>query len=459
MENKTTKEIWLGFIPFLFNLFLLMFILMLSSPALPYITNEFQLTIAQAPWQNTLYTMAAAILSPLLGWIGDKYGQKKQVAIGLTVFIIGNLFCAVSPNFVVFCLGRFLAGFGPAAIMPAAMGYIVNQFPAEKTVSAFAVVNAFSVLGCAVGPTAAGVLINYVSWRQMFFVSSLVMIAGMVITLICVKDHKGEASDSKLDAVGMATLFISMASMLSLLTLSSQLGWLSPAILGLLAVFAVTFILFYRHEKSTDQKLIDVSLLTNRRFMLPSLLQFIQCGISGFVSCAIVYYMTLGLGLGSSVSGLWMSLYSLIAFPLSFIVGKVSQRFKARSICMVCVAAYAVSILVFCVSSPSMPLVFLFASAVVISAANAFVPSVCNAVALEGIPAEQSGAASGTVQMIMNLGSPVVIAVIVPYMSIIGAKDGVPDYLVSFPAVSRIMLILVAIAVALVLAFPKTEKK
>ena len=112
-----TKTPWGKFSVYLTNICLMMVILMVSSPALPYITSEFGVTAAMAPWQNTLYTMSGAILSPVMGWIGDTKGAKKQMLSGIIIFIVGNLLCAVSPNFLVFCIGRFFAGFGLAAVI------------------------------------------------------------------------------------------------------------------------------------------------------------------------------------------------------------------------------------------------------------------------------------------------------------------------------------------------------
>ncbi len=470
---------WIGLLPFFINITLIMIILMVSSPALPYITNDYGLTAAQVPWQNTLYTMSAAILAPLMGWVGDTKGLKKQMISGILIFVAGNVLCALSPNFVLFCIGRFLTGFGTAAVVPATMNYIVNYLPKTKHVTAFAIMGACMALGSGVGPSIAGFLLTIMTWQSMFLYSSFAMLLGLILVFIGVPsatpnpspnpapntspnptpnaspDPTPNATKQKLDGFGMITLFIGMGALLSLLTLSSQLGWGSPIVLGLLALTIIMLVLFYRHETKADSKLIDVSLLRSRHFMVPSMLQFIQVGITGYLATAIAYYFSVGRGLPATYSGLWMSLFFIITFPFSFLVGKLNKKISSQALVFFAVLLWAAAIAIFSFTTPTTPLALLFIAAALPGIANAFIPGICNAVALQVIPPEQSGAASGTIQMLMNLGSPVIMAIVIPYLSLIGSSEGVPNYLVSFPIVSRYMFVVIALALLLVILFPK----
>lgn len=124
MEVEKKRSEWVGFLPFLLSNTLITLLSMITSVGTPLITDTFGLTSQQAPWIITLNTMSAAILAPLLGWVGDKKGVKVQLSTGIIFTVIAHFICAFAPNFALFCVGRFLAGIGLAAAYPSCMNYI-----------------------------------------------------------------------------------------------------------------------------------------------------------------------------------------------------------------------------------------------------------------------------------------------------------------------------------------------
>lgn len=455
MERKNNP--WLGFIPYLFSLFVVMMLVMVSSPTLPMIMSDYGLSAAELPWQNTMYTLGAAVLAPVLGWFGDVRGMKKTMVLGLIFFAFGLALCGIGPSYTIFCVGSIMRGFATAAVIPATMFYIATNFPQEKSVGAYAMITVASSLGCAIGPAVAGVLVTMMSWRTLFLASAAVAAVCVLVVLVGVKKLPAVAPDKKLDSIGSILLFVFFGAFLSALTLSSTMGWSSIAVLVLLALSVASFILFYKHEKKSEVCLVNVELFKNRGFIMPTLIYCLQNCLSAFVITGASYFITAGMGLEASVTGVWMLVQYLLAFVFGLFAGKVSALFSERILMYFCIVCWGAGLGICCIMNGGSPVYLLFIMAALFAAGNAFMPGLTQAIALRHVDPSETAMASGTITMVNQAGAPIITALVIPYLSIIGAENGIPNYGVSFGKTSMLMLIVVGFAVLLAILTPVKE--
>lgn len=458
MEVEKKRSEWVGFLPFLLSNTLITLLSMITSVGTPLITDTFGLTSQQAPWIITLNTMSAAILAPLLGWVGDKKGVKVQLSTGIIFTVIAHFICAFAPNFALFCVGRFLAGIGLAAAYPSCMNYISTYFPNEKKVGAFAIMGACTSFGSGFGPMIVGVCLSVCTWRQLFLYSEVICLALLAMVLLTKVPTGTNGEIRRLDGFGMITLFIGIGALLSLLTLSQQLGWTHPLNLVLMLLSIVFLFLFVWHESGCDHALIDVSLFRTKRFVIPAMIGLFCYAIKAYCCTAIPYYFTSGLGLDSSMTGNWLAVFFVSAFPLSFLVGKLNRRFDTQKLAICGALAWCIGMLIFVLATPAMPMWIMFAAAVIPSIGIALLAGMPNACALRGMPPERSGSTSSTLSLMSNLGSSLVSALVIPYLSVFGrAADGTSNYVASFPKVAMIMLALMLGCLVLTFFFPKDK--
>ena len=451
------KKLWLHFLPVLTAAVVITLLSMITSVGIPYITDSFGLTSRQAPWINTAGTMASAVLAPLLGWTGDRCGIRAQLLIGIFCAVVSNLICAFTGTFLLFCFGRFLGGIGLAAALPAAMKYISLQFPEEKKVGGFAVLAACICLGSGLGPAVVGLALSKIAWRSLFLLSEIPLALLGLCVWLTVSGPYGEPRRSKPDAAGMTLLFFGVGALLALLTLTTQYSWNGILLPALLAVSLICLVCFYRREKKTAEPVLDVSLLINRRFIIPALTGFFIYGVKCYCCTAVPYYFTQGLHLPSTVSGSWLTVYFLSGFPLSLGLNRLNRRFTTRALAVFGAATWLVSMGMLVLSSADTPLWVFFLSAVISSVGIAILGGMPNACALKTVPAERSGAASGAISTISNLGAAMISAVLIPLLSVIDSRDGVPDYAASFPKTSLIMLGILAVCFFLSFFFPANK--
>lgn len=444
--------------PYLFTLFVVMLLVMVASPTLPLIMSDYGLSAAELPWQNTMYTLGAAVLAPVLGWYGDVRGMKKTMVLGLIIFALGLALCGIGSSYILFCVGSVMRGFATAAIIPATMFYIATSFPQEKSTGVYAMITVASSLGCAIGPAIAGILVTMMSWRTLFLVSALVAAICVLVVLIGVKKSPAVAPNKKLDGMGSVLLFVFFGVFLSALTLSSTMGWGSSIVLCLLAFSVVSFILFYKHEKMSDVCLVNVDLFKKRGFTMPTLIYCLQNCLSAFVITAASYFITAGMGLEASLTGVWMLVQYLLAFIFGLFAGKISTLVSERILMFFCIACWGAGLGICCMMDGRSPVYLLFVMAALFAAGNAYMPGVVQAIALRNVDPSETAMASGTITMVNQAGAPIVTALVIPYLSIIGAENGIPNYGVSFSKTSLMMIAVVGLALLFAMLTPAKSK-
>lgn len=461
--NQTSsgqKNPWLGVLPLYITAAVMMLSLMIATPVMPFITNEFGLTATATVWNTTLYTISAAILAPLIGWLSDVKGLKFSIIVSLGLYTVATFASGIAPNFTFFLVCRFFQGFGTAALIPGIMTYVNLYFPKASRVSALAVMTACTNIGNGIGPLVSGSLTTIFTWRQLFLGAGVLMAVVLVIDILVVKLPAPSADAKKSpDFAGMVTLIIGVSSLVICLSMTSTIPWGSIGNIALLVVSILFLVIFYFHEKKSDKNLMDVSLLSNKGFMLPTLLRIGQIAIQTFVGTAMAYFILMGLGYSSTISGAWATTYFLLVFPFSFLVGKVNKKVKSKYMVIFGILTWAAGLLTLSVATPDLPLIALFIAAAVMALGNAIIPPVTSATSLSHAPAEKSGSASGTIMLLSNLASPIVSAIVIPYLSIVGAKDGMPNYAVSIPFMSKIMLGFCAVILLIAFIYPKNKQE
>src|SRR6187551_279099 len=137
--------------------------------ALPSISKTLTATASDLQWIVDSYVLVFAALLLTVGGLGDRYGRKKSLQIGLVLFGIGSLGAGLSPNTNTLIATRAFLGMAGAAILPATLSIISATFPATERPRAIALWAAVFGLGVGVGPLIGGALLQHFEWNAVFF--------------------------------------------------------------------------------------------------------------------------------------------------------------------------------------------------------------------------------------------------------------------------------------------------
>lgn len=282
-------------------------------------------------WLVTAYMLTSTATVPIYGKLADLIGRKLTFTIGATIFVLGSALCGLSQTMTQLIVFRAVQGLGAGAIIPTVQTIIGDIFtPAERARMQgwFSAVWGFSSL---VGPLAGGLIVDYASWRWLFYIN---LPLGM-IALLMIWRHLEEKVERRqgvqVDYLGSITLTLGITSLLLLLlTGGTEYPWASPQAVGLGLAAAVLLAVFIWQERRAPDPMLPLDLFKDPQIAIPVLAGFMVGGVMYGVTVYLPIWAQGVQGFSATRSGaslLWMS----IAWSLSsFVGGRLIMRMGIR---------------------------------------------------------------------------------------------------------------------------------
>ena len=219
-------------------------------------------TVGTIQWVSTAYLLALAVAIPVTGWAEARWGGKRAWTAALLIFVVGSVLCAASWNDASLIGFRALQGFGAGLIFPLMQTLAVRAAGGRASSNLIATISLPLALGPILGPVLGGLILNWLSWRWLFFINVPVIAVGLVLAhrfLPADRPAHG-APRARLDLTGLVLLAAALAGILLGLSNLSQDGGIGhPSVLGpllaglvLLAVFAAWAL--RRREQQADRR-------------------------------------------------------------------------------------------------------------------------------------------------------------------------------------------------------------
>nr|WP_078630549.1 MFS transporter [Streptomyces roseochromogenus] len=293
--------------------------------ALPDIARQTHATQTQQSWIIDAYSLVFASLLLPAGALGDRFGRRRALVVGLIVFGAGSALAVFTTSPDQLIALRVLLGVGAALIMPATLSTITSSFPREQRARAVSIWSAVAGASGVLGLLASGTLLEWWSWQSVFWFNVVLAAVALVGTLAFVPES-ADARPVPLDAVGAILAAAGIAALVYAVIEAPVNGWSDPVTLGGIAVGLLILVGFVVFELRSRHPLLDPRLFTNRRFAAGSLsitLQFFA--LFGFIFVMMQY-----LQLVRRDSAL-MAALSLLAMPIGMVpASRLSPRLSQR---------------------------------------------------------------------------------------------------------------------------------
>ncbi|MBK7454150.1 MAG: MFS transporter [Anaerolineales bacterium] len=247
------------------------------APALPSIQKFFGVGDRVLAWTFTIYVLFNLISTPLMAKLSDTFGRRSIYTLDVTLFALGSLVVALSPQntFAILLFGRALQGFGAGGIFPVASAVIGDTFPPEKRGGALGLIGAVFGLAFLVGPILGGIILTIAGWQWLFIINLPIALA-VVILGWQVLPITHPASNRPFDWAGMLVLGIMLASLAyGLNQIDTQNFFSSVASLSVwpfLLIGIVLLFVFPRIEKKVDDPILNLNLFKSRQTVIASML-------------------------------------------------------------------------------------------------------------------------------------------------------------------------------------------
>jgi EmrB/QacA subfamily drug resistance transporter len=260
--------------------------------ALPTIRAELHAGSSQLQWIVDAYLLVFAGLLLTAGSLGDRFGRRRALVVGLVVFATGSAFAAVSDSANALIASRALMGLGAAGIMPTTLSILTNIFPSHERPKAIAAWAGVSGLGIAAGPVTGGWLLEHYSWNSIFLVN-LPIIALALVGIAALVPESRDPAKPRLDLIGAGLSIAGLSAIVWGLIEAPDRGWGSSAILAAFAAGAAIMAVFVAWERRIDHPMLEVDVFRNLRFSAASVsIAFLFFALMGIVFLLTSYLQT-----------------------------------------------------------------------------------------------------------------------------------------------------------------------
>ena len=302
----------------------------IANVALPHIQGSVSASQDQIVWVLTFYIVAAAIMTPLTGWLTEKIGRKSLFLFSVAGFTIASALCGAAMSLGQIVAFRFLQGIAGAALMPLAQSTLLDINPPERYGQAMATFASAVVLGPIVGPTLGGWLTDNFSWRWVFFIN---LPLGVLSFVGCWLFMPGRGHDRapKFDFFGYGALAVGIAALQLMLDRGTVNDWFGSTETWVEAtVAALGLYLFVIHQATAKNPLFDRTLFKDPNFRMTLIASVVIMGAM-YASMALVPPMLQTLyGYPVATAGMIIMPRGIGGFITMVGVGRLIGRFDAR---------------------------------------------------------------------------------------------------------------------------------
>lgn len=363
------------------------------NTAVPAMAASLQVTPLSLKAVVTSYILSLAVCIPISGWMADRFGTRRVFAAAITVFTVSSILCGLAVNVPMLVGARLLQGMGAAMMMPVGRLTIIRTFPKSELLHAMNFVIIPALIGPLLGPTIGGLIVHWLSWREIFFVNVPVGIVALWLIHRHMPDYYGDAP-RPLDVIGLV-LFGSGTALLSWLleifgehsvdvTSETLLLILGLALLGA----------YWIHARRIAFPLLRIELFNVRTFRVSVAGGFItRLGVGGLPFLMPLLYQ-LGLNQPAWKSGLLMMPTALAAMGMKFFSEQILKALGYRTVLIVNTLAIGVTIGLYSLVTTETSLVVIVLLGMSLGFFNSLQFSSMNSMAYADIDPSDSSAAS-----------------------------------------------------------------
>lgn len=390
--------------------FMVILDVMVVMTALDAIRTDLGASLEDLEWTVTAYTLSFAVLLLPAAALGERFGRRRVLMAGISLFSVASAACALAPDVGWLVAARVVQGVGAAAVTPVALALLSAAFTPQRRGAAlglFAGVTGLATLG---GPVIGGVVVEAAAWQWIFWLN--LPIGAVLVPLAWRRIDEGYGTTRRLDVVGMVLIAVACFGVVWALVRGNAAGWASPQVLGALAVGVVGAAGFVRWELRTPEPMLPMRFFARRGFAAGNAATFLLfAAIFGSVFFLAQFFQTAQgngpLGAGLRLAPLTVTL-SVVAPLVGTRIGRVGERtFVTGGMAALALGFGWLGI----VATPDAAYVVLVVPLVIAGIGASMVIPAAQSAVLGAVPASGTGAASGTFNMLRQLGGAFGVAV------------------------------------------------
>jgi EmrB/QacA subfamily drug resistance transporter len=413
--HNTYQRRWLALLVLCLGTLMIVLDTTIVNVALPSIKATLGFSDTSLAWVVNAYALTFAGFLLLGGRLGDLYGQRKFFLLGIIIFTISSIACGLASSQLMLIAARALQGIGGALASAIALSLVMNMFPeARERAKAMGIFGFVAAGGGSVGAVVGGILTGTLNWHWIFLVNVPIGILVCILSIYLLDRENGISTKAHLDLFGAITVTTSLMLAVYAIVNGNSVGWITVQTLGTLLGAIISMCAFLYIESRVKNPLMPLSLFTlrsvvvaNTAGVLWSASMFSWFFLSALYMQLVLGYNPLQVGLAFLPANLIMAIFSI------WLSAKVIDTFGIKKSLTTGLGLCAIGLLLFAHASASgsfmtdvlLPMIFMG-----FGAGISFNPMLL--AAMNDVPENQSGLASGVVNTSFMMGGALGLAIL-----------------------------------------------
>jgi DHA2 family multidrug resistance protein len=385
-----------------------------ANVALPHIAGSMSASTEESTWVLTSYLISNAIVLPITGWLGNRFGRKRLLITCIIIFTIASALCGAAFSLGFLIVARVLQGVGGGALQPISQAVLLESFPPAKRGQAMAAFAMGVVVAPILGPTLGGWITDNYSWRWIFYINLPIGALAVFMSFLFVEDPPYiKPTKEAVDYIGFGFLALWLATLQIVLDKGQEEDWFASSFILTLSVISVcAMIAFIIRELTVAGPIVDLRILKNRNFAVGVVLMAMVGAVLYGTTAALPLFMQTLLGFPALQSGLALSPRGVAAFVMNIVVGRLVGRASNRILMGIGFSLLAFSSLMLGRVNLEVGVAYLIWPSVIngIALSLIFVP--LTTATMGHLRQDQLGNAAGIFNLMRNLGGSIGIAIV-----------------------------------------------
>jgi EmrB/QacA subfamily drug resistance transporter len=379
--------------------------------AIPSIASATHASQTQLAWIIDAYSLVFAALLLPAGALGDRFGRRRALLTGLTVFGVGSAIAMTVSDANQLIALRTVIGLGAALVMPATLSTITGTFPPDKRTKAVSVWAAVAGGAAVLGVLCAGALLEFFSWRAVFGLNVVLAAIAIIGTLKVVPESANRAAP-RLDRGGAALSVIALVALVYSVIEAPTAGWLAARTLAGIGFGLAALAGFVLCELRQRTPMLDPRLFTRRGLSAGSLTIFVQFfAFYGFIFL-ILQYLQIVRGDSALIAAVSMLPMAVTMMPTARLAPALATRFGPRRVCVAGLLLIAAALGVIAHVDHTSPYWLLLSGLLILGVGMGCAMTPATSAITAALPVQQQGVASAVNDLSREVGGALGIAVI-----------------------------------------------
>jgi DHA2 family multidrug resistance protein len=313
--------------------------------SVPAISGSLGVTTSEGTWAISSYMLAAAIMQPLTGWIGRRFGEVRTFVTSILLFMVFSALCGLATSLPMLVCARLIQGLVSGPMMSVAQAILLRNYPIERRGMAIALWSMVIIIAPIFGPIIGGWITDNLSWPWLFYINLPVGAFSAAASWSILRHRESKKVKLPIDAIGLALLVVGVGSLQFMLDNGNEKDWFnSPVIViaGVVSLISVSFLIPW--ELTDKHPVIDLHLFERRNFRVGTVvIGFAYFALSG-VNIIFPLWLQTTMGYTATWAGLAVAPIGLLALVAAPVVGRNMNRMNLRLAASFafCVFAFAI---------------------------------------------------------------------------------------------------------------------